>query len=79
MHIPESFLIELDKLVYSFLWNDKPARIKRETVSAPLNEGGLKMRDIARFHISQKCMWIKRIFLDKIGKWSHLFLTMSGI
>ena len=79
IYIPDSFLKELDRLIYSFLWNDKPAKIKNETISAPLSEGGLKMINIFTFHIAQKCMWIKRICLDNMGKWGHLFLTMCGI
>ena len=53
IYIPDTFLKELDRLIYSFLPNDKPAKIKNETISAPLSEGGLKKIYIFTFHIAQ--------------------------
>ena len=73
IYIPDYFLQELDGLLYGFLWNDKIARVKKETVTAQISEGGLKMINIYSFHIAQKAMWVKRLVIDSTSKWSHLF------
>ena len=41
---PKYILEQLDKTIFNFLWNHKPPRVKRETVIAPIDSGGLKMR-----------------------------------
>ena len=79
IYIPDKFLKEMDKLIFSFLWNNKPARIKRETITASISEGGLKMVDIFTFHSAQKSMWVKRLLANDASKWSHLFRTVCGI
>ena len=77
--IPDQFLKEVDRLFFSFLWNNKPARIKRDTITASISDGGLKMIDIFTFHTAQKSMWIKKLLSNTNAKWSHLFETMCGI
>ena len=58
---PNSFLEELDKLIFNFLWNNKPPRIKRETIIATVKDGGLRMPDIYAFHIAQKVLGMKNL------------------
>ena len=69
---------ELDGLLYRFLWNDKIARVKKETVTTQISDGGLKMINIYSFHIAQKAMWVKRLVTNSTSKWSHLFRLMCG-
>ena len=50
IYILDYFLQELDGLLYGFLWNDKIARVKKETATAQISEGGLKMININYIH-----------------------------
>ena len=64
---PHSMINDIEKQIYAFLWNNKPERIKRETLIQLYAKGGLKMIDIKRFMQAQKVTWIKRI-LDPNNK-----------
>ena len=78
IYTPPNILEKLDKLLFNFLWNDKPARVKRETIIAVSCEGGLKMPDVFAFHNAQKAMWIKRYHLNNSSKWRALFKQLSN-
>ena len=69
---PSYRLEKLDKILFEFLWHDKPARVKRQTIIAETCNGGLKMPDVFAFHSAQKVMWIK-CYLTTRGKWKELF------
>ena len=58
---PESFFKDLDSKLYHFIWNSKTDRVKRVTLIAPYNEGGLKMVDSRTQCKALKLKWIKYI------------------
>ena len=41
----ENILQKIDKMLFDFLWNSKPAKIKCTTIIAPISKGGLGMVD----------------------------------
>ena len=47
--------------MYDFLWDSKPAKIKREILTMDYEKGGLKMIDLETFIKSLKICWIKRM------------------
>ena len=51
---PENFLKKTNSLLYSFLWDDKPDKIKRETICQDYQQGGLKMINIYHFEKALK-------------------------
>lgn len=55
---PESFFNELETKLYNFLWNSPVERIKRATIIAPYEEGGLKMIDSRIQEQELKIKWI---------------------
>ena len=55
-------------MFYSFLWNNKPDKIKRNTANQKLTNGGLDMLDVDKFDKSLKLTWIRRFFNSK-AKW----------
>ena len=75
---PQNFLVKLDKLIFSFLWRDKPPRIKRDTIIASIEDGGLKMTDIHAFHQAQKVVCMKNLILEG-EKVLNLLLTVTGV
>ena len=57
-----SVIKHLETLMYSFLWNGKPEKVKRKILIQNYDKGGLKMIDIDKFIQAQKISWIKQIF-----------------
>ena len=50
----------LESLCFSFLWGNKPDKVKREVAKLPEKAGGLGIVDIRRFWISLKLSWLRR-------------------
>ena len=51
----------IETIMYDFLWDSKPAKIKREILTMDYEKGGLKMIDLETFIKSLKICWIKRM------------------
>ena len=58
---PESFTKQVNSIIYEFLWNSTVDRIKRDTIIAPYDCGGLKMLDIISQEKALKIKWISTI------------------
>lgn len=62
--------------IFSFLWDGKPEKIKREIIVQPYENGGLKMLDFDIFLNTLKCSWIKRLSdPNNQGKWKNIYLN----
>ena len=61
---PNPYLLsKINSILYSFLWSNKPDKIKRDVVRLPPLAGGLKViLDIDLFMKSMKITWIRRLF-----------------
>jgi hypothetical protein len=70
--IPPNFVEQINDLAYQFIWNNKPEKVKRKTVIAEYEKGGLKMLDITNFLKAQKAMWVKRLMSTEEGSWKAL-------
>ena len=57
----ETFFKELDSKLYKFIWNSKVDRVKRKSIIAPYEEGGLEMLDSRTQCKALKLKWIKII------------------
>ena len=77
--IEESALKQLDTIFFKFLWNNKPAKIKRSTIIAPIEQGGLSMIDVYEVHATSKCSWICRLFNESESKWKLIFIKLLNI
>ena len=78
IYTPENILKQVENLFYKFLWNGKPAKIKKTTIIAPISLGGLSMIDIFSVHRAAKCR-IKRLNDETKGKWKSLFWNVLSI
>ena len=67
----EKFLKELEKLIFSFIWNDKPDRIKRDVLTLDYKLGGLKMINVRNFIKSMKISWVRRLLFEE-KSWSNI-------
>ena len=75
---PTSFLDEIHKMFFQFLWDKKPDKISRNTVCMNYLDGGLKMLNIYDFVKSLKVTWIRKILYSKESQWCKLLLTICG-
>ena len=55
----------IEKLFFSFIWNEKPDRIKRNITVKNYAEGGLKMINVAAFIKKLKLSWMKRFLFEQ--------------
>lgn len=71
---PNEFIKRLEQILFKFIWNGKPDKIKREILYCNKEDGGLKMTNISKFIDALKIAWVKR-FLDAENKgcWKILF------
>ena len=73
----ESFLKELNNILYQFLWNGKPDKIKRTTINLSLNQGGMKMINLFNFEKALKVNWVKRLISQPNSQWCKLLTTLN--
>ena len=67
----EKVIQDLNTIMFRFIWDDKPDKIKREVTVLNYEYGGLKVLDIYSFISALKSTWIKR-YLSVVGKWKYL-------
>ena len=79
IYVPDKILLEIDTILFNFLWTGKPSKIKKSTIIAPLAEGGLGMIDIHAVHTAAKCSWLKRLFYQSDSKWKKSMWYMLNI
>ena len=76
-YTPLKFLEQLDKLIFSFLWNNKPSRVKRETITATVDEVALECQ-ISLLFILYKNYTMKNLLVED-DKRLNLFKSLCGI
>ena len=70
--LPPEFTELINDIAYQFLWNNKPEKIRRKTIIADYEQGGLKMIDINCFLKAQKATWVKRLLTPDNASWKAL-------
>jgi hypothetical protein len=61
----QNYLKDIDSLIFNFLWDNKPPKIKREVILQKANQGDLIITDIYIYSKSVKFQWIKKL-LDSL-------------
>ena len=70
----QSYLKEIHKLLYNFLWDGSGDKIKRSVMLNEYKDGGLKMLDIRSFNYALKSKWVKKYLDDNNqAKWKLFF------
>ena len=67
--MPKGFAEKINKIIFHFIWDNKPAKIKRKTIIAEKRHGGLKMVDFEMMERSLKIAWAKRIIENCDASW----------
>jgi hypothetical protein len=70
---PKEKLKDIQDNLYHFVWDNKPDKVKRETLIGDYADGGLRMPDLVSQNTSLKAMWIKRISVIE-GNWKQYIL-----
>jgi hypothetical protein len=57
----------LEKCMFDFIWNNKPEKIKRDTLKKKYENGGIKMIDLRKYYyiLSLKAILVKKIINDE--------------
>ena len=76
--VPEWFVNEAEHLMFRFLWDGKPDKIKRSVVINKIEDGGLKMPDIECMIKAQKIMWATRLADNSTGSWKVYPASLLG-
>ena len=80
VYIPDNILKEIDNLLFQYLWDNKPPKIKKNTIIAPVKEGGLNMVDVYAVHTAAKCGWLKRLLNGSTDiAWKKIMLLKLNI
>ncbi len=58
---PKKFYKEIEKILFNFVWNGKPDKIKRNVLYGEKCDGGLKLTNIECQDKALKIAWIKRL------------------
>ena len=67
------FLKKLEQMLFKFLWDDKPDKLKREQVCIPYYQRGLNMLNNIHFIGPLKLTWIRRLYMCGDTPWMGLF------
>ena len=66
-NLPPFMLEKLNKMFFSFIWDGKPEKIKRNTLIADYLEGGLNVTHLESLTLYLKVNWAKKFLLDQTG------------
>ena len=73
----------INRIIFNFIWDGKPAKIKKKTIIAERKYGGLKMIDFELMEKSLKIAWIKRFAENNHAAWKiipeHTLSQHGGI
>ena len=76
----DCFIKRRNSLLFSYLWGDKPDKIKRKYIALDYLEGGLRMVNLNYYIKSLKLLWMARLFKTKLSGWIQLFeLVISPV
>lgn len=80
VYTPKLLIKEIDTLLFKYLWDNKTPQINRNTIIAPIEEGGINMVDVFAVHTTAKCGWVRRLLSEiQNGKWKNIMHTMLNI
>ena len=68
LEAPKSELEKVNKLIFKFIWKNKPDKIKRDVLYQTIDRGGLKVPNIFLMDKALRLNWIRRLVVNKPGK-----------
>ena len=80
-HIDKKCIDKFNTLIYGFIWNNKPSKVKRTVLCQDILDGGLKMINIEKYIDALKLNWIKRLINENNMHWKVIpeyYFNMIG-
>jgi hypothetical protein len=78
--IPEKYKKEIESIkCFKFIWNEKPDKVKRNTLIGEFEKGGLKMIDLESYFISLKASLVSRLADSKFSNWKLIPLKYLNV
>ena len=74
----KQFISQLNQLMCSFIWDDKPHKISKRQITNNYIEGGLQMINMENYIMSQKLVWIKCLFTSE-SLWVKLLASTTNV
>ena len=71
-YVPKSIIDLVKKMQKEFVWSDKPAKIKHNTMCNSYEQGGLQMSDIDLKIDALHLSWVRRLFEGNDHQWKHI-------
>jgi len=71
--VPSKFIIDINKILFSFLWNSKREKVKRGVIINTSKAGGLDMVDIESKIKSLRLSWLSKFVDDHPRPWKNIF------
>ena len=71
-------LKEFETVFLNFIWDGKPDKVKRTSVTKNYQDGGLDMIDLNNFISALKTTWLRRMFMYSNAPWVNLALYNLG-
>ena len=78
LETPDEIIKQLNTLAFDFVWQNKPNKVKRNTIISDYEHGGLRMLDVESFISAQKVMWVKRLIKPGQGSWKTFPNLLMG-
>ena len=70
----EDYFNRANKIIFGFLWKNKPDKIKRNVLYNKKENGGLSLTHVKAQNTSLKIAWIKRLLSDAQANWKYFFI-----
>ena len=73
--IPDEVVRKINAMFVKFIWNRGEA-VKRDTVIADFDMGGIKMFHVSSFFNSLRMSWIKKLANEEVAVWKNIALYL---
>ena len=68
-YCPDRILKQFETIILRFFWENKTPKIKKDTLIATYDKGGLKLPEIFAVNTAAKVKWIKNLLMPNDEKW----------
>ena len=76
LNVPADFVKEVNRNIFSFVWNFKPDKVRRKTLVGPICKGGLSMVNFSDVVKSLNIAWVNRYCKAPDSHWCALLDSM---
>ena len=77
--VEDSIIKRIEKLFYNFIWTNNVHKVKKSTIIALIEDGGLGMIDLKSCYQAAKGSWVRRLLNNDNSKWKELTWAMLDI